>query len=473
MKGDVFLQKFLTDDFLLSNNTAKVLYNEYAKEKPIIDYHCHIDPKEIYEDRRFENISQVWLGGDHYKWRIMRSNGVDEYYITGDAPDREKFQKFAEAIPRAIGNPMYHWCHLELKNYFGYEGVLNGDTAQEVWDIACDKLTNDKDMSARGLILKSNVMMVGTTDDPCSDLKWHKALNEDESFTVSVCPSFRPDPALNIHKPGFVEYINKLSETVRYEISTLDDVKRALSDRIEYFNLYGCRASDHGLDYVVYREASDGEINAIFKNALNGKPINKEQSEVYQTSLLLHCAKEYAKYNWVMQLHFSCMRNPNSKMLRTLGPDTGFDCIAVTDSCAATYKLMDALERENALPKTVLYSLNPADDEWLDTLLGAFQSSEIPGKIQHGSAWWFNDNKTGMQNQLTSLANLGILGNFIGMLTDSRSFLSYARHEYFRRILCNLIGTWIENGEYPADIEFAGSLVEDICTNNAKRYFNL
>lgn len=467
------MQKFLTDDFLLSNNTAKVLYNEYAKKKPIIDYHCHIDPKEIYEDRRFENISQVWLGGDHYKWRIMRSNGVDEYYITGDAPDREKFQKFAEALPRAIGNPMYHWCHLELKNYFGYEGVLNGNTAQEVWDIACDKLTNDKDMSARGLILKSNVMMVGTTDDPCSDLKWHKALNEDESFTVSVCPSFRPDPALNIHKPGFVEYINKLSETVGYEISTLDDVKRALSDRIEYFNLYGCRASDHGLDYVVYREASDGEINAIFKNALNGKPINKEQSEVYQTSLLLHCAKEYAKYNWVMQLHFSCMRNPNSKMLRTLGPDTGFDCIAVTDSCAATYKLMDALERENTLPKTVLYSLNPADDEWLVTLLGAFQSSEIPGKIQHGSAWWFNDNKTGMQNQLTSLANLGILGNFIGMLTDSRSFLSYARHEYFRRILCNLIGTWIENGEYPADIEFAGSLVEDICTNNAKRYFNL
>ncbi len=467
------MQKFLTDDFLLSNNTAKVLYNEYAKKKPIIDYHCHIDPKEIYEDRRFENISQVWLGGDHYKWRIMRSNGVDEYYITGDAPDREKFQEFAEALPRAIGNPMYHWCHLELKNYFGYEGVLNGNTAQEVWDIACDKLINDKNMSARGLILKSNVMMVGTTDDPCSNLNWHKALNEDESFTVSVCPSFRPDPALNIHKPGFVEYINKLSETVGYKISTLDDVKKALSDRIEYFNLYGCRASDHGLDYVVYREASDGEINAIFKNALNGKPINKEQSEVYQTSLLLHCAKEYAKYNWVMQLHFSCMRNPNSKMLRTLGPDTGFDCIAVTDSCAATYKLMDALERENALPKTILYSLNPADDEWLDTLLGAFQSSEIPGKIQHGSAWWFNDNKTGMQNQLTSLANLGILGNFIGMLTDSRSFLSYARHEYFRRILCNLIGTWIENGEYPADIEFAGSLVEDICTNNAKRYFNL
>lgn len=467
------MQKFLTNDFLLSNETAKVLYNNYAKNEPIIDYHCHIDPQEIYEDRRFENISQVWLGGDHYKWRIMRSNGVDEYYITGDAPDREKFQKFAEALPRAIGNPMYHWCHLELKNYFGYEGVLNGDTAQEVWDITLEKLNNDKDMSARGLILKSNVMMVGTTDDPCSDLKWHKALKEDESFSVSVCPSFRPDPALNIHKAGFVEYISKLSDVVGYEISTLEQVKKALSDRIAYFDANGCRASDHGLDYVIYREASDSEINAILKNALNGKPINKEQSEVYQTALLLHCAKEYAKYGWAMQLHFSCMRNPNSKMLNTLGPDTGFDCIAVTDSCAATYKLMDALERENSLPKTILYSLNPADDEWLDTLLGAFQSSEIPGKIQHGSAWWFNDNKTGMQNQLISLANLGILGNFIGMLTDSRSFLSYARHEYFRRILCNLIGTWIENGEYPADIEFAGCLVKDICVNNAKRYFNL
>ncbi len=466
------MQKFLSDDFLLSNDTAKKLYHTYAENKPIIDYHCHIDPKDIYEDRRFENIAQVWLGGDHYKWRIMRSNGVDEYYITGDAPDREKFQKFAEALPRAIGNPMYHWCHLELKNYFGYDGILNGDTAQQVWELAENKLINDDSMSARGLILKSNVIMVGTTDDPCSDLKWHKALKED-GFKVNVCPSFRPDPALNIHKEGFVEYIKKLSDTVGYEIATLDDVKRALSDRIKFFDDNGCRASDHGLDYVIYKEASDSEINAIFKNALNGKPINRDQSEAYQTALLLHCAREYSKYDWAMQLHFSCMRNPNSRMIKLLGPDTGFDCIAVTDSCESTYKLMDALERESALPKTILYSLNPADDEWLDTLLGAFQSSQIPGKIQHGSAWWFNDNKIGMQNQLESLANLGILGNFIGMLTDSRSFLSYARHEYFRRILCNFIGTLVENGEYPADYEFVGSLIEDICTNNAKRYFNL
>ncbi len=464
--------KFLSDDFLLSNDTAKTLYHNYAKDKPIIDYHCHIDPQDIFEDRRFENLSQVWLSGDHYKWRIMRSNGVDEYYITGEATDREKFQKFAQALPRAIGNPMYHWCHLELKNYFGYEGVLNGDTAQQVWEIAEDKLKNDSSMSARGLILQSNVMMVGTTDDPCSDLRWHKALRE-EGFSVTVCPSFRPDPALNIHKAGFVEYIKKLATVVGFEISTLDDIKRALSQRIEYFNDNGCRASDHGLDYVMFRQATDSEVNAIFKNALSGKPINKEQAEAYQTALLLHCAKEYSKYDWVMQLHFSCMRNPNTKMLNTLGPDTGFDCIAVTDSCEATYKVMDALEREDALPKTILYSLNPADDEWIDTLIGAFQSSQIAGKIQHGSAWWFNDNKVGMQNQLTSLANLGILGNFVGMLTDSRSFLSYARHEYFRRILCNLIGTWIENGEYPNDLEFVGSLVEDICINNAKRYFNL
>lgn len=464
--------KFLTDDFLLSNDTAKTLYHTYAKDKPIIDYHCHIDPKEIFEDKRFENITQVWLSGDHYKWRIMRSNGVDEYYITGNAPDREKFQKFAEALPRAIGNPMYHWCHLELKNYFGYDGILNGDTAGSVWEITSEKLTNDSSFSARGLIKKSNVIMVGTTDDPCSDLKWHKAL-KDDGYEVDVCPSFRPDPALNIHKAGFVEYIKKLSDVVGYEITTLNDVKRALSDRIAYFDNHSCRASDHGLDYVMFREASDGEINAIFKNALSGKPINTEQAEAYQTALLVHCAKEYAKHNWVMQLHFSCMRNPNSRKFATLGADTGFDCIAVTDSCKATYSLMDALEKDDALPKTILYSLNPADDEWIDTLLGAFQSSQIAGKIQHGSAWWFNDNKTGMINQLTSLGNLGVLGNFVGMLTDSRSFLSYARHEYFRRILCNLFGTLVENGEYPADIPYIGSLVEDICTNNAKKYFNL
>ncbi|MBE6805173.1 MAG: glucuronate isomerase [Ruminococcaceae bacterium] len=461
--------KFLTDDFLLSNNTAKTLYHEYAKNMPILDYHCHIDPKEIYEDRKFENITQVWLGGDHYKWRIMRSNGIDEEFITGGAADYDKFLKFAECLPRAIGNPMYHWCHLELKNYFGYDGVLNPETAKTVWDITKEKL---KTMSARSLILSSNVAMIGTTDDPCSDLYYHKKLRE-EDFSVKVCPSFRPDPALNIHKAGFIDYIKKLTDTVGFQIETVDDVKRAISERIKFFDENGCRAADHGLDYVMYREADKNELDAILKSALSGGEITKEQSEKYATELLLHCGREYAKYGWVIQLHFSCMRNPNSRRFLSLGADTGFDCMAVTDSCAALYKVMDALESDNKLPKTILYSLNPADDEWLDTLLGAFQGTEVAGKIQHGSAWWFNDNKTGMIKQLTSLANLSVLGNFIGMLTDSRSFLSYARHEYFRRILCNLIGTWIENGEYPADIEFAGSLVKDICTNNAKKYFNI
>lgn len=467
------MEGFLTKDFLLDTPAARQLYHDYAASMPIVDYHCHIDPKDVFEDRRFENITQLWLGGDHYKWRVMRSNGVEERFITGDASDWEKFEKFAQSLPRAIGNPMYHWCHLELKNYFGYEGVLNAETAKEVWELCNDKLQNDPAMSARGLILSSNVAMVGTTDDPCSDLQWHKKLAEDTSFDVKVCPSFRPDPALNIHKPGFVEYIALLGKTTGKELTTVEDVRWALSQRINYFAENGCRAADHGLDYVMCRMVSDEEATATLQKALAGQTVTREEAEGYQTALLLHCGREYAAHGWVMQLHFSCMRNPNSRMFAQLGADSGFDCIAVTDSCAATYALMNEWEKEGKLPKTILYSLNPADNEWLDTLLGAFQSSEIPGKIQHGSAWWFNDNKVGMMDQLTSLGNLGVLGNFIGMLTDSRSLLSYARHEYFRRILCCLFGRWIENGEYPADMKYVGSLVQDICTNNAVRYFGL
>ena len=465
------MKAFLCKDFLLSNETAKRLYHEHAAKMPICDYHCHIDPKDIWEDRRFNNITELWLGGDHYKWRIMRSNGVDEYYITGNAPAREKFQKFAEALPRGIGNPMYHWCHLELKNYFGYEGVLNGETAQEVWELTGKKLA-EPSFSARGLILGSNVAMVGTTDDPCSDLKYH-ALIAGSDFGAKVCPSFRPDPAVNIHKPGFKEYIAKLSAASGVEIRSVIDVCKALSQRIDFFNANGCRASDHGLDYVMYREASQEELEAIFQKAMAEEQVTTEEAEKYQTAIVLHCGREYARVGWAMQLHFSCVRNPNSRKLASLGPDTGFDCMASTDSCAATYRLMDAWEKDGKLPKTILYSLNPADDQWIDTLLGAFQGTEVPGKIQHGSAWWFNDNKTGMQDQMTSLGHLGILGNFIGMLTDSRSLLSYARHEYFRRILCNLIGTWVENGEYPADMKTLGALVEDISFRNAQRYFNL
>ncbi len=460
---------FLDQNFLLTTPAAQKLYHGFAAAQPIIDYHCHIDPKEIYEDRTFENITQVWLGGDHYKWRLMRSNGIEEHFITGEAPDREKFQKFAETLPRAIGNPMVHWCHLELKNYFGYEGVLNGETAEEVWQLCNEKL---KDLSVRKLILMSNVAMIGTTDDPCSDLYWHEKLAESD-FPVKVLPSFRPDPAVNIHKSGFSEYIQKLSAACGMEIKTIADLKAALTQRIEFFDAHGCRASDHGLDRIIYRTADDKVLDAIFAKAMAGQPIGGAEAEAFQTALLLHCGREYHRLGWVMQLHFSCIRNPNSLQFKTLGPDSGFDCINVTDSCERLHLLMDAWNKEGHLPKTILYSLNPADNAWIGTLLGAFQGSEIAGKIQHGSAWWFNDHKSGMREQMISLANLGILGNFIGMLTDSRSFLSYARHEYFRRILCQLFGEWVEGGEYPADEQALGGLVADICYNNAKRYFGL
>ncbi len=463
---------FLTEDFLLDTGTARELYHRYAADQPIVDYHCHISPREIWEDRRFDNIAQVWLGGDHYKWRLMRSNGVEERYITGDAPDREKFQRFAEALPRAVGNPMVHWCHLELKNYFGYEGFLTGETAQEVWDLCGEKLRGP-DMGARGLIRRSRVAMIGTTDDPCDSLEWHEKLSADGSFSTAVCPSFRPDPALNIHKPGFTAYVERLEAVCGFAIATAEDMRRALTARLEYFAARGCRAADHGLDYLMFREAADSAVTAVLRKARAGEAVTREEAEIWQTALLLHCAREYRRLGIVMQLHFSCMRNPNSRMLALLGPDTGFDAMAVTDSCAAAYRLMDALERTGELPRTILYSLNPADNAWIDTLIGSFQGPEVPGKLQHGSAWWFNDHRHGMTEHLTSLAELGVLGNFVGMLTDSRSFLSYARHEYFRRVLCGLLGRWAENGEYPNDPALLGGLVEDVCYHNAARYFGL
>lgn len=469
--GGTAMRSFLDENFLLTNPTAVRLYYEFASQMPIYDYHCHIDAKEIYEDRRFKNLTELWLGGDHYKWRLMRSNGVPEEYITGDRPDREKFQKFAETLPRAIGNPMYHWCHLELKNYFGYTGILNGDTAQQVWEIAEKKL-KDPAFSTQNLIARSNVAMIGTTDDPCSDLRYHKLLAQTE-FKTRVCPSFRPDPYLNPHKPGFCAAIDRLEQVSGKKLDSIQAVAAALSDRMEYFNELGCRAADHGLDYVMYRNMPEADIDRAFCAARASKTISLEEREAYQTFLLLHCGREYHRLGWAMQLHFSCMRSPNSRMVAALGPDSGFDCIAVSDSCQPLFNLMDTWDREQSLPKTILYSLNPADNQWLDSLIGAFQGPETPGKIQHGSAWWFNDHKIGMQDQLCSLANLGILGNFVGMLTDSRSFLSYSRHEYFRRILCNVIGTWIENGEYPMDFQTVGGLIQDICSRNAKRYFNL
>ena len=466
------MKPFLCKDFLLKTQTAKHLYHDVAAKMPIIDYHCHVSPKEIYEDRHFANITEAWLGGDHYKWRLMRGNGVAEEYITGSAPDREKFQKFAEALPKAIGNPMYHWCHLELKTYFGYTGILNGETAQEVWDLAKEKLVRS-DMGVRGLIEKSNVAMIGTTDDPIDDLQWHQKLAEDSTFHTLVTPSFRPDKALNLDKPGWREYIARLAEASGMKITGIASLKKALADRIAFFASHGCRASDHGLDYMAFREASQEELEEIVKRGLSGESTSVEDAQKLRTALIVFCAGEYVKHDIAMQLHYNCLRNPNSKMLATLGPDTGFDCIGPNNGASAVAKLLDTLYQQNILPRTVLYSLDAGDNAFLDTIMGAFQGPEVPGKIQHGSAWWFNDNKTGMQEQLISLANLGILGNFIGMLTDSRSFLSYTRHEYFRRILCDLIGTWVEEGEYPNSEKELQQIISGICYDNAKRYFNI
>ena len=461
----------INDGFLLKSDTAKRLY-EAAKDMPIIDYHCHIDPREIYENRRFDNITQVWLGGDHYKWRLMRSNGVTEDEITGDADDYTKFLRFAEMLPKAIGNPMYHWCHLELKRFFGYDGVLNGDTAREVYDL-CNKKLRQDGMTVRAIIEKSNVKMIGTTDDPADDLKWHKLIAEDKSFKTAVCPTFRPDKAVNIDKAGFADYIKKLSAAAEIDIKTVSDVKAALEKRLDYFCSLGCRATDHGLDYVVYEPASEESVNEIFKRALRGEKVSQSEADRYKTELMLFLGEKIAEKGIVMQLHYGAQRNTNTVMFNKLGADTGFDCISVKNCGEALTGFLNALNVKGKLPKTIIYSLNPNDNELIDTVLGCFQGTEAQGKIQHGSAWWFGDTKSGMKAQLKSLANLSLLGNFVGMLTDSRSFLSYTRHEYFRRILCNLLGEWVENGEYPDDKITLETIVKDISYNNAKKYFNI
>ncbi len=460
----------INDNFILKSETARQLYNDYAKDLPIIDYHCHINPKEIAENHKFKNITEAWLGGDHYKWRLIRSNGIAENEITGNADDKTKFDRFAEMLPKAIGNPMYHWTHLELKKYFGYDGALSKDTADEVWEL-CNAALKCDNMSAKGLINASNVAVIGTTDDPTDDLCWHKKIKEDKSFKTIVAPSFRPDKAVNIDKPGFCEYITKLSEVCGFEIKTVEDVKKALTKRLEYFVENGCRASDHGLDYAVYAEVDETALNGILERALRGENITQPEADAYKTAIVLHMGKEYAKNDVVMQIHYGALRNTNSKMFEKLGPDTGFDCISVKDCGKELSQFLNALEKENLLPKTILYSLNPGDNAMLDTFLGAFQGTEIAGKIQHGSAWWFSDTKRGMEEQLKSLADLSLLGNFVGMLTDSRSFLSYTRHDYFRRILCNLIGQWVEDGEYPNDQKALKEIIEGICYYNAKKYF--
>ena len=477
------MKAFMDHDFLLETETAKYLFHSFAKNMPLADYHCHISPKEIYEDRRFNNIVEVWLGGrnpdgsyfgDHYKWRMMRSHGIDEEYITGSKPAYERFLKLAEALEMAIGNPMYHWCNMELRQFFGITEPLTTESAPRIWERCNELLRNDPDLSVRGIIRKANVAFIGTTDDPIDSLEWHEKIAADPSISVTVAPSYRPDKAINIHKAGWAEYMAALAKSVgKQTLSDMQAVLDALTERLEHFHAHGCKASDHGLDYVPFRACTLEEANAVYQKALAGEELTVQEIEGYQTVILLHLAKQYHRMDIAMQLHYSCIRNNNERIFRMQGPDTGVDAIAQNTCGGNIAQLLSALDLEGKCPKTILYSLNPSDNAQLGSLIGCFQDSSIPGKIQHGSAWWFNDTKSGMEDQMKSLANLGLLGNFIGMLTDSRSFLSYARHDYFRRILCNLIGNWVENGEYPYIESSLKKIVEGISFLNAKRYFGL
>ena len=472
----------MDEDFLLHNDIAKHLYHDCVKSLPIIDYHCHLSAKDIYEDTRFDNLGQIWFGGrqedgsyagDHYKWRLMRSGGVPEELITGNGDEYKRFKCFADTLTLAIGNPMYHWCNLELKRYFGIDKPLSSDNAEEIWNKCNELLRTNADMSVRNLIKRSNVAFIGTTDDPTDDLKWHIKIAEDDDIGYDVRPSYRPDKAISIDKPGFAEYIDKLSLVTGIKIDSTEDVIDALIKRLEYFKQHGCVASDHGLDYIPYKEISVMECDEAFTKAMAGKPLTTEQADGYKTAVLTALAKAYHKLNIVMELHYSTLRNVNKKMYDRLGPDTGYDVMAQNMCGKNLVKLLSALDATDELPRTIIFSLNPADNALIDTIIGAFQGADVPGKIQHGPAWWFNDSKYGMEEALKSMASLTVLGNFIGMLTDSRSFLSYTRHEYFRRILCNLIGEWVQNGEYPEDEASLRRIAEGISYYNAKRYFGI
>ncbi|MCD8390688.1 MAG: glucuronate isomerase [Firmicutes bacterium] len=469
------MKEFINDDFMLKNSAAKKLYNDYAAKMPIFDYHCHLSPREMYEDKPFESITQVFLDGDHYKWRYMRSMGIDERYMTGhrtgDRPtDFERFDAFCSALQYAVGNPLYHWTHLELKRYFGIDTVCKKETAREIFDEA-NAVIKEKNMCPSYLINSSNVAYICTTDDPADTLEWHKKIAEKGHINARVLPAFRPDFALNIENDTFIGYVKRLSQAAGTDINTYDDLVSALYKRADFFHKAGCRVSDHALADVPYSASADA--GGVFKKVMAGETLTKTETRSYKTALLCDLAKKYTELDWAMQLHIGALRNNNTKMFKLLGADTGFDSIADYAIAEDLSRLLNAMAQNDALPKTILYTLNPKDNYVLGTMLGNFQDAGAGGKIQFGSAWWFCDQRDGMEEQMRALANLGALNKFVGMLTDSRSFLSYTRHEYFRRILCNLIGKWVEDGEFPEDYETLGKIVEDICFNNAKTYFGM
>lgn len=462
------MAKFMDKDFLLSTKTAKKLYHEVAETLPIIDYHCHINPKDIYDDVKFDTISDVWLGGDHYKWRLMRAAGITEDKVTGNASGEEKFKAFAETMPQIIGNPVYHWSHLELQRGFDITIPLTPETADVIFDAANEKL---KGYSARQLMRKFNVKAICTTDEPADTLEYHDLIAADETMEIKVLPAFRPDKAINVEKPAFAPYIAKLGEVVGRELTSAEDVAAALVERIDYFAAHGCLCADHGLDYCMYAAPDSETANNAFKKAMSGEAPTKAEGDAFKTLVTIACAKRYAELDWVMQIHFGCLRDNNKPAVTVMGPDHGHDAVNSQSGVENVAPLLNAFVENDGLPKMILYSLNPADNTAIATIMACFQGGGVAGKLQQGSAWWMNDHRPGMRQQLTDLACNGVLGRFVGMLTDSRSFLSYTRHEYFRRVLCELIGEWVESGQYPDDEKYLTKLVTDLCYNNTNQFF--
>ncbi|MGQ7869205.1 glucuronate isomerase [Sunxiuqinia sp. sy24] len=465
------MKKFMDENFLLQTETAQKLYHEHAAKMPIFDYHCHISPKEIAENKSFENLTQIWLYGDHYKWRAMRTNGVDERYCTGDASDWEKFEKWAETVPNTLRNPLYHWTHLELKKFFGIDKVLNPETAKEIWD-ECNKKLNSGSYSCRDIIRMANVDTICTTDDPLDSLEYHQAIKND-GFEVAVLPAWRPDKAMMVENVDyFNDYVDQLGEVAKVDIDSFDAFLVALDKRHQFFHDNGCRLSDHGLDTAYAEDYTEMEINAIFDKIRMLKNLNEKEIKKFKSCMLYEFGIMDHSRGWTQQFHIGAQRNNNTRLFEKAGPDTGFDSIGDLPVAASLGKLLDRMDQENKLSQTILYNLNPRDNELYATMIGNFQDGSMPGKIQYGSGWWFMDQKEGMIKQMNTLSTLGLLSRFIGMLTDSRSFLSYTRHEYFRRTLCNLLGDDVENGEIPNDMKLLGEMVENICYNNARNYFN-
>jgi len=465
------MKEFLGKDFLLENDFGSVLYHNYAASMPIIDYHNHLPPQDIATDRKFKSITEAWLEGDHYKWRAMRAFGIDEKYITGDTSDKEKFEKWSEVVPFTIRNPLYHWTHLELQRYFDIKEILNPKSSSEIYDKSSSILASDG-FGCRGLLERMNAKVLCTTDDPTDDLKYHQQLDK-EGYSIKVLPTFRPDKLYTLESEGYLDYLATLKSVVSFEIKSLDDLLNAISSRVDYFHANGCRLSDHGLEQLYAVPVSLEKSQLIFQNRLEGKLPSKEELIIFKMTILVELAKLYHKNGWTQQFHLGAIRNNNRKKLKVLGPDTGYDSIGDYRQVEGLSLFLRNLEDTDQLAKTILYNLNPNDNEAFATMAGNFMDSVTPSKIQFGSAWWFLDQNDGMERQMNALSNMGLLSKFIGMLTDSRSFLSFPRHEYFRRILCNLIGRDVEKGLLPADETHLGGIVQDICYNNAKNYLKL